>query len=107
MFTIFRLLFSFFRASLRSRATLQAENLALRHQLLVLQRSTRDRRLRLRVAARLVWVWLSRLWIALRYFDSRFCWRQVQWPCAAPAPGLSSGPEHSAGAGRRSRTISM
>ena len=66
MFTIFRLLFSFFRASLRSRATLQAENLALRHQLLVLQRSTRDRRLRLRVTDRLVWVWLSRLWSGWR-----------------------------------------
>ena len=36
--------------------------LALRHQLLVLQRNNRDRRLRLSVAARLLWVWLSQLW---------------------------------------------
>jgi putative transposase len=47
MLTIFWGLFSFLRSSLRSRAALHAEILALRHQLLVLQRSTRDRRLRL------------------------------------------------------------
>jgi hypothetical protein len=40
MSTFFRLVFSFLHTSLRSRAALQAEILALRHQLLVLQRST-------------------------------------------------------------------
>jgi putative transposase len=47
---------------MRSRAALHAEILALRHQLLVLQRSTHGRRLRLRTADRIFWVWLSRLW---------------------------------------------
>jgi putative transposase len=46
----------------RTRVVLQAEIIALRHQLLVLQRSNRGRRLRLRVFDRLFWVWLSRLW---------------------------------------------
>jgi putative transposase len=50
------------RDSFRSRLVLQAEILALRHQLLVLQRSSRGRRLRLRWADRVLWVWLSRFW---------------------------------------------
>src|SRR5471030_40269 len=62
MTTIFRLVFFSLRSSLRSRAALHAEILAIRHQLLVLQRSTRGRRLRLRAADRLFWVWLSRVW---------------------------------------------
>jgi putative transposase len=62
MLTLLLVLLSTLRVSLRSRAALQAEILALRHQLLVLQRSTRGRRLRVRAADRLFWVWLSRLW---------------------------------------------
>jgi hypothetical protein len=50
------------RDCFRARAALQAEILALRHQLLVLQRSSRGRKLRLRWADRVLWVWLSRLW---------------------------------------------
>ena len=46
----------------RTRVVLQAEIIALRHQLLVLQRSSRGQRLRLRVFDRLFWVGLSRLW---------------------------------------------
>ena len=53
------------RGSLRRRATLQAEILALRHQLLVLQRSKRQR-LRLTSGDRLFWVWLSDLWTGWR-----------------------------------------
>ena len=49
----------------RSRAALQLENLALRHQIGVLQRSTR-RRPRLTPVDRLVWVWLSRVWSGWR-----------------------------------------
>ena len=56
------MLFSTLRKSLRSGAALQAEILALRHQLVVLQRSTCGCRLRLRAADRVFWVWLSRLW---------------------------------------------
>jgi hypothetical protein len=55
------LLFSL-RDCFRARAVLQAEILALRHQLLVLQRSRRDQRLSLRWTDRVLWVWLSRLW---------------------------------------------
>jgi putative transposase len=45
----------------RSRAALQLENLALRHQIGVLQRSRR-RRPKLTPADRLLWVALSRIW---------------------------------------------
>src|SRR5436190_6130203 len=55
------LLFSL-RDCFRARAFLQAEILALRHQLLVLQRSNRGHKLRLGWADRVLWVWLSRLW---------------------------------------------
>ena len=51
-------IFLAFRSSLRSRAALQIEVLALRHQLRVLERS--PQRLRLTRADRLLWVWLSR-----------------------------------------------
>src|SRR6266446_1486706 len=55
------LLFSL-RDCFRARAALQAEILALRHQLLVLQRSSRPHKLHLGWADRVLWVWLSRLW---------------------------------------------
>ncbi len=45
---------------LESRAALQLENLALRHQIIVLQRSAK--RPRLNTCDRLLWVWLSRVW---------------------------------------------
>ena len=53
------------RLSLRSRAALQLEILALRHQLQVLQRS-RHRRARLTHADRLLWIWLSSVWTQWR-----------------------------------------
>ena len=49
------------RGCVRSRAALELEVLALRHQLHVLGRSRR-RRLRLTRADRLLWVWFSRVW---------------------------------------------
>jgi putative transposase len=49
----------------RTRASLQLEVLALRHQLQVLQR-TRPRRVRLSKADRWLWVLLSRYWIGWR-----------------------------------------
>lgn len=55
-------LLSSLRDCFRTRAVLQAEIIALRHQLLVLQRSNRGRRLRLKPFDRLFWVWLSQLW---------------------------------------------
>jgi len=50
------------RDSLRTRVGLQAEVLALRHQLLVLRRRNQQRRLRLSACDRLLWVWLARIW---------------------------------------------
>ena len=55
---------AFFRAFLVGRASLAAENLALRHQLDVLRRSVQ--RLKLRRRDRIFWVWLSRLWSGWR-----------------------------------------
>src|ERR1700704_437715 len=49
------------RVSLRDRAALQFEILALRHQLHVLNRS-RPQRLRISSADRMLWAWLSNVW---------------------------------------------
>jgi hypothetical protein len=62
MFTVVVSLFSSIWQGIRGRLALQAENLALRHQLLVLQRAGRGHKLRLKTPDRLLWVWLSRLW---------------------------------------------
>src|SRR5215510_12312230 len=53
------------RGAVRSRAALHLEVLALRHQLLVLQRS-RPRRLRLAKMDRWLWAWLARSWSGWR-----------------------------------------
>jgi hypothetical protein len=50
------------RDSLRTRVALQAEILALHHQLLVLDRRKQKQRPRLSQADRLLWAWLSRIW---------------------------------------------
>src|SRR5262250_1220481 len=66
---MFKIIFSLFysiRQGLRNRAVLHAEILALRHQLLVLQRSNGGHRPRLSFADRLLWVWLSQLWSGWR-----------------------------------------
>jgi putative transposase len=55
--TLLAALFSIFR----SRAALELENLALRHQIGVLQRSARKRP-KLTPLDRLLWAWLSRTW---------------------------------------------
>ncbi len=51
-------------AGFKSRATLQLENLALRHQLGMLRRSVK--RPRLSSADRLLWTWLCEVWIDWR-----------------------------------------
>src|SRR6202140_1508347 len=66
MLTILLSLFSSARQVFQTRAALQAEILALRHQLLVLQRSSRGHRLRLSRADRFLWVWLARFWSGWR-----------------------------------------
>jgi hypothetical protein len=50
----------FLRAIFGSRPALAAENLALRQQLLALQRSVKH--IKLRKRDRILWVWLSRIW---------------------------------------------
>src|SRR5437870_11608950 len=57
-------LWTFVRALFFRSATVALENLALRHQLGVLQRSVRRPRLSRR--DRILWVWLSRLWTSWR-----------------------------------------
>ena len=54
-------LWTFLRAVLFGSAAVAIENLALRHQLLVLQRSVG--RPRLARWDRILWVWLSRVWV--------------------------------------------
>ena len=54
-------------STLRTRAAQQAEIVALRHQIAVLQQSA-PRRLRLRPSDRLLWIWLSRFWPAWRHW---------------------------------------
>jgi hypothetical protein len=53
-------------AGLRTQAATQAEILALRHQLIVLQRTQKKKRLILHAADRWLWVWLSRVWLDWR-----------------------------------------
>ncbi|MGH7319112.1 MAG: integrase core domain-containing protein [Candidatus Rokuibacteriota bacterium] len=57
-------LWTFLRALFCGSAVITLENTALRHQLAVLQRS--GRRPRLRRWDRILWVWLSRLWVGWR-----------------------------------------
>ena len=54
----------FVRGLFAGRAALMAENLALRQQLIVLQRSVK--RPKLRTRDRIFWGWLSRLWSGWR-----------------------------------------
>jgi hypothetical protein len=58
-------LFATLSSAFRSRAALQLENLALRHQIGVLQRSTR-KHLMLTPGDRILWVWLSGVWSGWR-----------------------------------------
>jgi hypothetical protein len=86
------------QSSIRTRAELEAEILALRHQLAVLQQ-TAPRRLRLSQADRLVWVLLSRVWSRWReavqivqpatvvsWHRRLFAW-QWRWRSARPPLG--------------------
>jgi transposase InsO family protein len=52
-------------SAMKSRAALQLENVALRHQIGVLQRSAK-KRLRLNNSDRLLWIGLSRVWLEWR-----------------------------------------
>src|SRR3982074_1959357 len=67
MFTLVSSLLLCLSGCLRTRAALQLEIPALRHQVLVLRRSTGSRRLRLQTSDRVLWAWLSRLWSGWRF----------------------------------------
>jgi hypothetical protein len=60
------MMFSSLLAGLRTQAALQAENLALRHQLIVLQRIQEKKRFIFHPADRWLWILLSRLWSGWR-----------------------------------------
>jgi putative transposase len=62
MYALMRSIDFSLRSSFRSRAALQAEFIALRHQFVVLQRRTTGHRIQMRGWDRILWVWLSRLW---------------------------------------------
>src|SRR5271168_2337867 len=62
MFNLLRSMLFSLRHCCRTRVGLQAEIIALRHQLLLLQRRNDGQRLRMRTWDRIFWVWLSRLW---------------------------------------------
>ena len=55
------ILITLLRSAFRSRAAVEIENLALRHQVNVLKRSVKHRP-KLRPADRLLWLILSRVW---------------------------------------------
>src|SRR5216683_3208005 len=61
MFRLFALVFGALGSCFRTRAALQLEIIALRHQINVLRRSQRGR-VRLSRADRLFWMWLRRHW---------------------------------------------
>ncbi len=61
MIHILRLILTQMVLSLRSREELQAEDLALRHQIEILKR-TAPKRARLTKTDRLIFTWLLRLW---------------------------------------------
>jgi len=61
-------LFAFLGASFRTRAALQLEILALRHQIGVLQRSVK--RPKPTAADRVLWAWLSSIWNGWESFPS-------------------------------------
>jgi putative transposase len=66
MANLLLMMFGSLLAGLRTQAAIQAEILALRHQLIVLQRTQTKKRLILHAADRWLWVWLSGLWSGWR-----------------------------------------
>ena len=98
MFTLLLSAIFSIRSCCRSRAALQIEIFALRHQLTVLKRSQRTR-LRLNSTDRLLWVWLSRFWANWRsallivkpetviaWHRRGFCW-YWRWKSRQGVPG--------------------
>ena len=96
MSSLFAALFALLASSFRTRASLQAEILALRHQLAVFQKNA-PRRLRLHRCDRLLWVVLYRFWsgwrrclemvqpdTVLRWHRRAFAWHWTRKSCRLP-----------------------
>src|ERR1700740_3177596 len=89
MSSLFVALFAFVASSFRRRAALQAEILALRHQLAVFQKNA-PRRLRLHRCDRLLWVVLYRFWSGWRRClqmvqpDTVLRWHRRAFACIGP-----------------------
>src|SRR6478672_6678000 len=66
MLDLISMLFNSLLIGLRARSAMQAEIMALRHQLIVLQRTQKPKRLVLNRGDRCLWVWLSRAWSGWR-----------------------------------------
>ena len=66
MLDLILMMLSSLLTGLRSKAAIQAENIALRHQLTVLQRNQKPNRPVLKPSDRCLWVWLSRIWPSWR-----------------------------------------
>ncbi|HYR44381.1 MAG TPA: integrase core domain-containing protein [Terriglobia bacterium] len=66
MFDLILMFLNSLLVGFRGQATLRAEIIALRHQLTVLQRTQKPKRLILNRGDRCLWVWLSRLWSGWR-----------------------------------------
>ena len=67
MLDLIFVLFSALFRSFRDQAAIQAEIIALRHQLVVLQRTQQTKRLILHRIDRCLWVWLAQLWSGWRF----------------------------------------
>ena len=87
----------------RSRAALELENLALRHQVGVLRRSPR-KRLKLTPLDRLLWIGLSRIWRATGARRSPSSDQKRSWLGIVPAFACS-GPGWCAAANRDDRSL--
>ena len=75
-------------SALKSRRDLTLENLALRHQLMVLQRQSG--RSRLKDRDRLLWVWLRRCWSGWHRALVRVRWSRPRWARWSPLPRLAA-----------------
>src|SRR5271168_2550395 len=88
MITLLSAVGSLLSFRIRSRASLELEVVALRHQLTVLRRQ-RPGRPRLFSGDRMLWVWLYRIWPQVRRFDAEHR-RGLQLPHSA-SPELLHG----------------
>ena len=85
-----RILFATLLSIFRSRAALELENLALRHQIGILQRSARKRP-NLTPWDRWLWVWLFRIWgdwrsaLAIVQPETVVAWHRAGFRRSGPA----------------------